>query len=64
MVQDFGHEWEILRGSNVTYKCRKCNTLGHIDVHDCSGHKIIIPNKKNPFFANCDLGTISVVMSI
>jgi len=55
-----GHDWKIIRGSNVTFKCSKCDVLGHSE--DLSSEHII-PNRYAPYHGDCILSVIDGVMS-
>lgn len=62
MKSNPGHDWSLLRGSNVTYKCKKCGVLGHSpDKYGKINH--IQPSIHSPFRGDCELSIINNVMT-
>ena len=36
MELDTEHEWELMSGSNSSYRCKKCGINGHVPRHELS----------------------------
>ena len=62
MDMEPGHDWELLHGSNVTYRCNKCGILGH-SVEKIQDKKKVKPNFHAPYNGECGLLSMSSVMN-
>ena len=63
------HEWQLVKGSNITYRCARCGVFGHLlDKYTSSllypeETKQIVAHKQSPYGGDCDLNLINHIAS-
>ena len=62
MLDSNMHDWGKLNGSNVTYVCKKCGVLGHVNKYDLLDGNIK-PNTSHKYKSDCYLNIMSYVTS-